>query len=585
MEIFDRVKALRKMMNDRGIDAYIVPTSDPHQSEYLPDYYKTREYISGFTGSAGTAVITRHKAGVWTDGRYFVQAEKELKNTPFELYRMGEDIDFIEFVNEEVPEFGKIALDGKCLSLSQYVEFSEKFGEKLIITDVDYISEIWKNRPILPKDEIFEFEVKYAGQSTSQKLEILRAMMRSRQVDFTFIGALEDIAYLYNLRGNDIYATPVFISFAIVSHEEAILFVDSSKLTGKVKEYLLKNEITVYEYDYIYEFIGRIKSQSTIYLDPIRTNVLIYKQLYKSISIKKGTNLTTLMKALKNPVEIANSKIAYQKDARALTRFFCWVDAGVSTGNITEVGASKKLLEFRQEEDNFIEPSFETISAYGENAAMPHYDPNKSVPFTLKKRGLYLVDSGGHYFEGTTDITRVLAMGELTDDERTHYTLVLKGHIMAITAKFVRGTTGGFLDSICRYPIMKEGLDYGHGTGHGVGFVLGVHEGPMSISRRDQGVPLEEGMVFSIEPGLYIEESHGIRIENIVYVKKSNVENYLEVEPFSYVPIDTRPIKRYMLSNEEINWLNEYNEECRTRLKPVLEKFEYEYLEKITRNI
>ncbi|MDO4779228.1 MAG: aminopeptidase P family protein [Tissierellia bacterium] len=585
MDIFERVENLRKMMSDRKIDAYIIPTSDPHQSEYLPDYYKTREFISGFTGSAGTAVVTMEKAGLWTDGRYFVQAEKELKNTPFKLYRMGEDIDYTEFIVNEVPSFGKVAFDGKCLSLSQYTTFTEKFGDRLLITDVDYISEIWKDRPELPKDEVFIFDEKYTGASIKQKLEVLRAMMKDRDLDYVFIGALEDIAYLYNLRGNDIYATPVFISFALVSKEKASLFINPNKLDEEVLSYLNENDIDVYEYDHIYQVVNEIKGQNTIFLDPTRTNVKLYKQINKNVKIQKGTNLTTLMKALKNDVEIANSKKAFNKDARALVRFFNWVETGVSTGNINEVMASNKLLDLRNEEENFLEPSFETISAYGENAAMPHYDPNKGEPKVLKKRGLYLVDSGGHYLEGTTDITRVLALGDLTDDERTHYTLVLKGHISAMSAKFTKGTTGMFLDSVCRYPILKEGLDFNHGTGHGVGFVLGVHEGPMSISRRDQGVSLEEGMVFSIEPGIYIEGSHGIRIENIVFVKKSEKEGFLELEPFSYVPIDTRPVKRYLLDDSEIEWLNNYNKECRKRLEDSLAGSELEYLEMITKEI
>lgn len=585
MNLYDRVDKLRELMEERNIEAYIVPTSDPHMSEYLADYYKTRQYISGFTGSAGTAVITRDKAGLWTDGRYFVQAESELKNSPFELYRMGEDIDFLDFLVEEVSEFGKVAIDGKVLSMALYNTITEKLNTRLLITDVDFIDEIWEDRPSLPKSEAWVFDEKYTGQSTQDKLKILRHMMKSRDVEYTFIGALEDIAYLYNLRGDDIYATPVFFSYAVVSMDESVLFVDESKLDIDVKEYLRLNNIEVYRYEAIFDYLREIKGTNTIYLDPSRTNVRIYESLNKNVKIKRGLNLTTLMKALKNETEIANEKIAYHKDAIALTKFFHWVETGVKTGNIDEVYAAKKLLEFRQQQDNFLEVSFQTISAYGPNAAMPHYDPEKVVPATLEPKGLYLVDSGAQYLEGTTDITRTMAIGQLTDEERTDYTLTLKAHIAGMTAKFKKGNTGAFIDALVRNPLYKAGKDFNHGTGHGVGFMLGVHEGPMVISRKDGGIVLQEGMVFSIEPGIYIEGSHGIRLENIVYVKKAEEEGFLELETLLYLPLDTRPVKSYMLEKWEKDWLNEYNRQAYMRLSKELEGSELEYLEKITKEI
>lgn len=586
MNIYEKIDLLRAKMREYKIDAYVVPTSDPHQSEYLPDYYKTREFISGFTGSAGTAVITLDKAGVWTDGRYFTQANRELANGPFKLYKMGIDVDYIEFINDEVSEFGRVGLDGKCISLAEYDKMSAKFGDKIIRTDLDFISEIWtSNRPKLPEDKVFILDQKYSGQSFEDRLKIVRAMMKQRGVDHYFIGALEDIAYLFNLRGNDITDTPVFISFALITEDRVNLFIDAKKLDSEVLDYLDANNVEVFEYESIYDKVREIPGKSVVYMDGARTNVLIYQKLNRNVRVKKGINLTSLMKALKNDVEIENFKNANLKDATALVKFFNWMETGVSTGNIDEVMAANKLLDFRKEQELFIEPSFETISAYGPNAAMPHYDPHKVTPSTLKNRGLYLLDSGGQYLDGTTDITRVVALGQLTDEEKLHYTLTLKGHIAAITAKFLKGSTGLYLDSICRYPINKEGLDYNHGTGHGVGFVLGVHEGPMSISKRDQGISLEEGMVFSIEPGIYIEGKHGIRIENIVYVKKSIYEDFYEVEPLSYVPIDTRPIDKSLLENWELKWLNDYNRDCREKLKDRLEGSNLDYLNKMTEEI
>ena len=586
MNIYEKIDLLREKMKEFKIDAYVVPTSDPHQSEYLPDYYKTREFISGFAGSAGTAVITLDKAGLWTDGRYFTQAGSELANGPFMLFKMGIDEDYIEFINNEVSEFGRIGLDGKCVSLAEYEKMNNQFGDKIIRTDLDFVSEIWTdNRPKLPEDKIFVFDEKYSGQSFQDRIKIVRAMMKQRAVDYYFIGALEDIAYLFNLRGNDITATPVFISFALITEDKASLFVDSKKLDKEVMDYLQENKVDVYEYESVYDKVKDIPGKSMVYLDPSRTNVLIYQKLNRNVRVKKGINLTSLMKALKNEVEIKNLKNAFLKDATALVKFFNWVETGVSTGNIDEVMAANKLLDFRKEEDLFIEPSFNTISAYRANAAMPHYDPNKVTPATLKDSGLYLVDSGGQYLDGTTDITRTVGLGQLTDEEKKHYTLTLKAHIAAMTAKFMKGTTGISLDAICRYPINKEGLDFNHGTGHGVGFVLGVHEGPMSISKRDTGVSLEEGMVFSIEPGIYIEGKHGIRIENIVYVKKSIYEGFYELESLSYVPIDTRPVDKSLLENWELDWLNQYNKECRRKLQDRLEGSNLEYLIKQTEEI
>nr|WP_276939294.1 aminopeptidase P family protein [Helcococcus sueciensis] len=585
MNLYDRVDKLRELMEERGIDAYIIPTSDPHMSEYLADYYKTREYISGFTGSAGIAVVTKDKAGLWTDGRYFVQAEQELKNSPFKLYRMFEDIDFQDFLVEEVHEFGKVAIDGKVLSLELYDAISKKLNTRLLITDVDFISEIWEDRPELPKSETWIFDEKYTGQSTKDKLNVLREMMKSRDVEYTFIGALEDIAYLTNLRADDIYATPVFFSYAVIGLDTAVLFIDENKLDIEVKEYLKENNIDVYTYDAIFDYMKNIKGTNTVYLDPRRTNVLVYQSLNKNVKIKRGHNLTTLMKALKNETEIENEKKAFHKDAIALTKFFNWVETGVKSGNIDEVFAAKKLLEYRQQQDNFIEVSFQTISAYGPNAAMPHYDPEKVIPATLKPKGLYLVDSGAQFLEGTTDITRTVALGELTDEEKTDYTLTLKAHIAGMTAKFKKGNTGAFIDAIVRNPLYREGKDFNHGTGHGVGFLLGVHEGPMSISRKDGGLPLQEGMVFSIEPGLYIEGSHGIRIENIVYVKKSEEKDFLELETLLYLPIDTRPVKSFMLEKWEKDWINAYNKESYERLSKDLDGYDLEYLEKITKEI
>lgn len=585
MSIFERVDKLRELMKKRDIEAYVIFTSDPHQSEYLADYYKTREYISGFTGSAGLAVVTKDKAGLWTDGRYFVQAENELRNSPFKLYRMGQDINFLQFIKEEVSEFGKVGVDGKTLALSLYDQINDNLGDRLLLTDLDFISDIWNDRPEKPKSKLWIYDTNYSGSSLKEKLDVLRSMMKTRDCDYTFIGALEDIAYLYNLRADDIFATPVFFAYTLVSEDKAILFVDEEKLNDEVKKYLEENNVEIYTYDSIFELINEIKGTNRIYLDPDRTNVMIYQNINKNVRIKRRTNLTTLMKALKNDVEIENAKKAFHKDSIALTKFFNWVETGVKSGNIDEVFAAKKLLSFREEQENFIEPSFQTISAYKENAAMPHYDPEKVIPKTLKTTGLYLVDSGGQYLEGTTDITRTMALGDLTYDEKLHYTLALKALIAGMTAKFMKNNTGYYIDAIVRNPLNKRGLNFNHGTGHGVGHLLGVHEGPMRLSSKDGGVTLEKGMVFSIEPGVYIEGSHGIRLENIVFVKEAKEDNMLELETLVYLPLDTRPVLREELDKWEIKWLNDYNKKAYETLSKDLEGDDLDYLVKLTSEI
>lgn len=590
MSIHTRVEELRKKMAERGIDAYIVPTSDPHQSEYLADYYRTREFISGFTGSAGTAVITRDKCGLWTDGRYFIQAENELKGTPFELYRLGtSDASMDDFLIENVPAFGKIGFDGRCMATSTYKDLSKKMGKRMLLSDLDYIGDIWEDRPALPGKPAFHYEEKYSGQSTADKLSVLRKMLRYRDADMTLIGALEDVCYLYNIRGWDIESTPVVISYALVSQKEALLYIDRNKVDDELLKTLTKSGVTVYDYDAIDARLEEIKGQTVVYLDPSHTNISLFQKLGSNVKVKTGINLTSLMKAIKNDVEIENTKNAYLKDGVALVKFFNWLETGVKTGNITEVAAADKLHAFRAEGEQFLEDSFSTIAGYGENAAIVHYDPRKSAqPAKLRPRGLFLLDSGGQYMDGTTDITRTVALGETTNEEKTDYTLVLKAHIAGMTARFIEGTTGSAIDAVVRNPLMRVGKDFNHGTGHGVGHLLSVHEGPQCIARKDRGVEFAPGMVTSMEPGLYIAGSHGIRIESItlcVEKEKNEFGTFLGFEPLTWVPIDTRPVLGYMLESWEREWLNEYNQTCLMKLSPGLEGEALSYLERVCEEI
>ncbi|WP_306483325.1 aminopeptidase P family protein [Anaerococcus sp.] len=582
MNINERLEKLRNLMKERNIDAYIVPTSDPHQSEYLSDFYRTREFITGFTGSAGTALITMDDALLWTDSRYFLQAAKELKHSEFKLMKMGVEgvPNLIEYLDENIGEFGKIAFDGKSFSVKAYKDLSESMGARILVSDVDYISQIWTDRPSLRKDKAWIMEDKYAGESISQKLLRLRNIMADRDYDYTFIGSPEDICYLLNIRGNDIDYNPVLLSYSLISKDEAYLCIDEEKIPGEVSDYLEANGVKLYSYDSIFKLLNNIAGKNRIFLDPERTNVAIYDSINSNVKVSLGTNITTDMKAIKTDVEIENIKKAYIKDGIALTKFFSWLEIGAKTGNLNELLASKKLQDLRKEDESYIEDSFETIAGYKENAAIVHYAPQATGSKTIKNEGMILVDSGAHYKEGTTDITRTVALGRLTDQEKTDYTLVLKSFLSLFLARFKDKTNGQRLDAIAKYPLWQAGKDFFHGTGHGVGFVLTVHEGPQRISERDDS-QFVENMTTSIEPGLYIENSHGIRIENEAYVKR-DMENefgkFNQFESLTYVPIDTRPVKTEMLNRDEIDLLNEYNKNCFEKLSPYLEGAELEYL-------
>lgn len=585
--VTERLKKLREKMLQRNIDAYIIPTSDPHQSEYVADYYKDREFISGFTGSAGTVVVTHKEAGLWTDGRYFIQAEKELQGSGIKLYKMGMPgtPSIYDFINEKVSQFGKIGLNGLTYSYKNYLELRKNIGDKLVITDTDYIGEIWENRPGIPDSKAFVLEDKYAGKSVINKLKELRKAMMSQGIDYHFIGALDDICYLYNIRGRDVQYNPVLLSYSIVSQDEAFLFISNDKLDDEVKKHLADNGVKVRGYNEVFNYLKSIKPRKYVYFDPEMTNLDIVNSVDANVRFIKGINLTTFMKAIKNKVEIENQKNAYIKDGVALVKFFNWLETGVPTGVVTEMYAASKLEDFRKEQELFMEPSFGTISAYSKNAALPHYTPSEKNPVILKNKGLYLVDSGGQYLDGTTDTTRTIALGELTEDEIKHYTLTLKSHIALMTAKFQRGTKSSELDIIARMPLWKEGLDFNHGTGHGVGFVLSCHEGPQRISKAQNDIDMEVGMITSDEPGIYVEGSHGIRIENIMVCvpwKENEFGEFLGFESLSVCPIDTKPVDKNLLEDWEVEWLNNYNQMCLEKLSPYLNEEERKYLEKIT---
>lgn len=592
MEINSRLKKLRILMKEKGIDAYIINTADPHQSEYIADYYKGRVWISGFTGSAGTVVVTEKNAILWTDGRYFIQGEKELANSEFKLFKMRIPgfPTYSEWLMENLQIGSTIGFQGEIFSQSDFEELKKKVEEKDInfVDEVDLLGELWKDRPELPKGKVFVHELKYTGKTGEEKIEEVRNEMKKQNVDYFILSSLDDIAWLLNIRGNDVDCNPVVLSYAIVSMEETILFVDSTKLDRKVSLFLEENGVKLGEYEEVIDYIKNIDKKSRIYLDKNRINRLVYKSIPEECKIISGINITTNLKARKNPTEIENQKNAYIKDGVALVRFFHWLDEHVGKEKITEYTAQEKLSEFRSEGKDFIEPSFGTISGYKENAAMMHYSAKKETSLELQKEGMYLVDSGGQYLDGTTDITRTMVLGPITKEEKRDFTLTLKGNINLSTARFLYGATGHSLDVLSRYPLWQEGLDYKCGTGHGVGYLLNVHEGPQSFAMVINTVVLEEGMVVTIEPGVYKTGSHGVRIENVFVVKKDTVTEsgqFMKFEPLSFVPIDLEGIDVDLLNEKEINWLNQYHKEVYEKLSPYINDEEKNWLRKETETV
>jgi Xaa-Pro aminopeptidase len=592
MKINERVNKLRQLMKDKGITAYIVNTGDPHQSEYVADYYKGRIWISGFTGSAGTVIITQEEAILWTDGRYFIQAEKELKGSEYKLFKIAIPgfPTYTEWLRDNLNNGDTIGFDGKVFSQFAVENLEREFKDKDIkfIDEYDLVGEIWNDRPSLPKEEAFIHELKYTGKTGKEKIEEVRTEMRKQGVDYCLIGSLDDIAWLYNIRGRDVSNNPVVISYALISMDKAYLFTDREKINTDVESFLKENEVEIAGYSEVIDYIKKIDKNSKVYIDKNRINRWIYKAIPSECKIVEGTDITTSLKGIKNPIEIQNQKNAYIKDGVALVKFLYWLDKNVGNIPITEVSAQEKLLEFRQEQDGFIEPSFGTISAYKENAAMMHYSASETSNAEIKEEGLYLVDSGGQYFDGTTDITRTVAMGPITEEEKRDFTLTLKGHINLGNARFLYGATGHSLDVLARYPLWQEGIDYKCGTGHGIGYLLNVHEGPHRIAPVANTVILEKGMVVSIEPGVYKSGSHGIRIENIVVVDediKTDSGQFMRFETLSFVPIDLEGVDVELLSEKERIWLNEYHRDVYNKLESYLGQEEREWLKNETRSI
>ncbi|HSQ88295.1 aminopeptidase P family protein [Romboutsia sp.] len=595
--IKQRVKRLRNIMKEKNIYAYIIPSSDYHQSEYVGEYFKSREFVSGFTGSAGTVVITQDEAGLWTDGRYFIQAENELKNSGIKLFKIGEEnVPTVEaYLIDSLPNNSILGFDGKVICAKEGQNLAKKLEFKNVSIEYNYdlVNNIWEDRCELPNKKAFLLGTEYTGASFSEKLVRVREAMKEKKATTHIITSLDDIAWLFNIRGGDVKSNPVVLCYAVITIDNVYLFVDESKLNNEIKNQLNKEKVKIKPYDEVYEFVKDMNEDEVVLLDPAKVNYAIYNNIPKNIQKIENTNPTIMFKAIKNKVELKSIRNSHIKDGVAFTKFMYWLKTNVGKMDITELSATQKLEDLRREQDKFIEPSFGTIAAYREHAAMMHYSATEESNYTLEPRDLFLVDSGGQYYDGTTDITRTIALGSISEEVQMHFTNVVRGMIRLSMAKFLHGCRGYNLDILARGPLWDLGIDYKCGTGHGIGFVLNVHEAPNGfrwrvVADRDDSCVLEEGMVTTNEPGVYVEGSHGIRIENELVVKKAEKNEYgqfMDFEVVTFAPIDVDAIDGSLLLQNEKDYLNNYHKEVYNKISPFLNDDEKEWLKEYTREI
>lgn len=582
--INNRIAALRAHIAQEQIQAFIIPSTDPHLSEYVAPHWQSREWISGFTGSAGTVVVTAKDAGLWTDSRYFLQAARQLEGTCITLYKemLPETPNIPEFLSAHLQEGDCVGIDGKMFSAEE-VEHLQKELKKSgirIKSIADPMQLLWTDRPAMPLAPAFVYDTKYAGMSFTEKLPAVRQAMEAAGADSLLLSALDEIAWLLNIRGNDVHCNPVVVSYLLIEKDKVNYFVQPQKVTPELTEYFNVNGISVHPYEEIGDYLNNFNAHS-ILMNPAKTNYAIYSAIRPGCLIINGASPVALLKAIRNKQEIAGIHAAMQRDGVALVKFLKWLDEAVPAGKETEISVDKKLHTFRAAQPLYMGESFDTIAGYKEHGAIVHYEATPETDVTLKPEGFLLLDSGAQYLDGTTDITRTIALGPLTEEEKTDYTLILKGHIALAMAVFPEGTRGAQLDVLARMPIWKERMNYLHGTGHGVGHFLNVHEGPQSIRMNENPVALQPGMVTSNEPGMYKAGSHGIRTENLVLTVPAGegmFGKYLKFETLTLCPICRKGIIKELLTAEEIGWLNDYHRTVYEKLSPDLNNDEREWL-------
>ncbi|MFV0362231.1 MAG: aminopeptidase P family protein [Suipraeoptans sp.] len=597
MTVKERIASLRSLMKANSINAYLVPSEDNHQSEYVGSYFKCREFMSGFTGSQGDLVVTADKAGLWTDARYFIQAEHQLKDSGIKLYKMREPgyPTLEEFLLSEIPQNGTLGFDGRVVAMRDGEAFQTILSKRGIAIDYsnDLVAKIWTDRPDLPKDPAFILPEKYTGESTASKLKRIRKVMNDVGANAHILTTLDDICWIINLRGNDIDYSPMLLCYAIIKPDSMDLYIDKAKLSIEILDLLDKDSINVLPYNEIYEDVKNFNKNDCILIDPKKVNYAIYNNIPKETKKIEKTNPSNLFKAMKNDVEVKNFINAHIKDGVAVTKFMHWMKTHVGKEKITEVSSAEKLEEFRKEGEGYLWQSFEPICSYKEHAAIVHYSATPETDVEVLPSHLFLSDTGGNYMEGTTDVTRTFVLGEISEEEIFHFTTVLRSMLGLADAKFLYGCTGYNLDILARKPMWDINLDFKHGTGHGVGYCLSVHEGPggfrwQQLPYKDEAHILEKGMIISDEPGIYIENSHGIRLENLVVVKeglKNEFGQFMYLEPITYVPIDLDGVDVNALTNDERILLNVYHKKVYETISPYFSDSDKEWLKEYTREI
>ena len=551
----------------------------------------SREWISGFTGSAGTAVILMDKAGLWADSRYFLQAEKELEGSGITLYKemLPETPSITKFLCQNLKPGESVSIDGKMFSVQQVEQMKEDLAPYQLQVNLfgDPLKNIWKDRPSMPDAPAFIYDVKYAGKSCGEKVAAIRTELKEKGIFALFLSSLDEIAWTLNLRGSDVHCNPVIVSYLLVTQDEVVYFISPEKITQEVNEYLQEQQVSLRKYDEAESFLNSFAGEN-ILIDPKKTNYAIYSAINPACKVVRGESPVTLLKAIRNEQEIAGIHHAMQRDGVALVKFLKWLEASVLSGKETELSVDRKLHEFRAAQPLYMGESFDTIAGYKEHGAIVHYSATEESDVTLQSKGFLLLDSGAQYLDGTTDITRTIALGELTEEEKTDYTLILKGHIALAMAKFPAGTRGAQLDVLARMPIWSHGMNFLHGTGHGVGHFLSVHEGPQSIRMNENPIVLQPGMVTSNEPGVYKAGSHGIRTENLTLVckdKEGMFGEYFKFETITLCPICKKGIIKEMLTAEEVKWFNDYHQTVYKKLSPSLNEEEKKWLLEATKAI
>ena len=585
--ISERIHALR-MWFKPNIQAFIIPSTDPHLSEYVAPHWKSREWISGFTGSAGTGVITEKKAGLWTDSRYFLQAAEQLQESGIDLYKemLPETPSITKFLSDELQPGESVGIDGKMFSVEQVESMQAELSAKniQIVFCPDPMDELWENRPPMPESPAFVYDIKYAGKSCSEKIAAIRTELKKKSAESVMLSALDEIAWTLNLRGNDVHCNPVVVSYLLITEKKAVLFIAPEKVTEEVRNYLEEQQIEIQNYSDTEIYLSDLNS-SSILMNPAKTNYSVFSSVNPQCRIIRGEAPVALLKAIRNEQEIKGIHAAMQRDGVALVKFLRWLESAVPSGTETELSIDRKLHAFRATQDLYAGESFDTIAGYKEHGAIVHYSATEESNATLHPKGFLLLDSGAQYLDGTTDITRTIALGELTTEEKTDYTLVLKGHIALAMAVFPSGTRGAQLDVLARMPLWSHKMNFLHGTGHGVGHFLSVHEGPQSIRMNENPIVLQPGMVTSNEPGVYKGGSHGIRTENLTLVCSAGeglFGEYLKFETITLCPICKKGIIKELLTADEVDWLNNYHQQVYEKLSPKLNEEEKAWLKEAT---